>query len=478
MSVDLLALVMRATLALSAAIVLVLALRAPLRAAFGPQIAYAFWALAPVAVLASFLPARTIFRPIVSARDSGDTSVVGDSAPQAVQMVTGLQSADTTALDWPALALALWLTGFVLALTLLAIRQLRFVANSNSGPAVIGVLAPRIVVPVDFEQRFSPAERALVLEHERAHIRAGDVQVNALAALLQCFNWFNPLAHIARAALRVDQELACDARVIARHAGARRVYAEAMLKTQLAAQAVPLGCAWPPIGAGPLKQRIAMLGKPAPTSARHRLGALACAAAATSLSIAIWAAQPARVAYAEQAPQRGANFFASALGAQLVSALKNGDQEAARDLIDLGANPNHWTHGDGTPLVVAAQNGDIATARLLLEAGADVNVRAPGDGNPLIVAADRGDMALTALFVEAGADVNAFVRGDETPLINAAANGQLDVAVYLIAHGADVNLDVDAPTTTGMERRSPLSQARQYGHDDMVQLLRRHGARR
>lgn len=43
MAADLLALLARAALALSAAIIVVLVLRRPLRALFGAEIAYAFW---------------------------------------------------------------------------------------------------------------------------------------------------------------------------------------------------------------------------------------------------------------------------------------------------------------------------------------------------------------------------------------------------------------------------------------------------
>src|SRR5690606_35919566 len=140
-----------------------------------------------------------------------------------------------------------------------------------------------------FESRYDERERMLVLAHERAHIRAGDALVNAIAALAQCLNWFNPLFHIARTALRVDQELACDERVMRAHGNARRAYAEAMLKTQLAARSVPLGCQWPALGAQALKERIAMLARPAPAPSTRALGAATCAAFAGLTAFIAWA---------------------------------------------------------------------------------------------------------------------------------------------------------------------------------------------
>ncbi len=107
-----------------------------------------------------------------------------------------------------------------------------------------------------------------------------------------------------------------------------------------------------------------------------------------------------------------------------------------------------------------------------------MNQAAPGDGNPLIMAAAYGHLELASLLVRHGADVNGIVYGDETPLINAARSNRLEVARYLIAQGADVNLAVDAPTLTGMERRSPLSEARRRSHGAMIDLLLANGATR
>ena len=39
-----------------------------------------------------------------------------------------------------------------------------------------------IVLPADFEDRFSPAERAAIMAHEEAHLKAGHAGANALAA--------------------------------------------------------------------------------------------------------------------------------------------------------------------------------------------------------------------------------------------------------------------------------------------------------
>lgn len=81
-----------------------------------------------------------------------------------------------------------------------------YVSATDAGPASVGLLRPRIVVPRDFDRRYSPLEQALILSHEQTHIARGDAVVNLLACAFQCVFWFNPL-----------QEIACDAIVMQRH---------------------------------------------------------------------------------------------------------------------------------------------------------------------------------------------------------------------------------------------------------------------
>ncbi len=478
MSAEILPILLRATLAASAAILVVLLLRRPLRTAFGAGVAYGFWLLVPIAMLASFLPPRVIFAetPAVASIEANTERSVATNTETVAVAAPRFDQFAFPEIEPSLVLLTLWLTGVVFSMMLLLYGQRRFMRNADAaGPAVVGIVFPRIVLPADFEQRYTPAERDLVIAHERAHIEAFDAEINALAALAQCLNWFNPLFHIARAALRVDQELACDARVMARHAGAKRVYAEAMLKTQLAAHAVPLGCQWPPIGAQPLKERITMLARPRPNSFRIALGATLCTAAIFAAGTLAWATQEPRVVHVSQ--QREASTAGDrALGRQLVEALQEGQMTEAVELVEAGADVNYFLAGDGTPLVIASRFGSRDIVEFLIEQGADVNKPAPGDGNPLIMASANGHLDVVTLLVGRGADVNGVVRGDETPLINAARSNQLSVARYLVDHGADVNLAVMAPTTRGTERRSPLSEARRRGHGEMVRFLREAGA--
>ena len=92
----------------------------------------------------------------------------------------------------------------------------RFRAERCSGcPAVLGVFRPKVILPVDFEFRYTRLERLLVFSHERTHLRRGDAVWNAVVALVRCLLWFNPLVHLASNYLREDQEFSSDAAVVA-----------------------------------------------------------------------------------------------------------------------------------------------------------------------------------------------------------------------------------------------------------------------
>ncbi len=299
-----------ANLAGAAAILVVLALRGPARAQFGAGLAYALWLTVPAAMLASLLPARTILLPTPNVTPGQVIALMQGGIATSATPIRPVQEAT---LDMMQILIGVWLTGVVASLMLLAIGQRRALArfgritadasdarlarasNPSVGPALIGVVRPRIVVPNDFEARFQADERAMILAHERAHLAHGHASINGLAALLKAVNWFNPLVHVAARCARIDQELACDAAVVGRFPDARQTYARAMLKTQLAFLPLPLGCDWPARSPSLLEKRIEMLAQQKPGRVRQLGGAVIIAALAAGAGLAAWSAEPADV---------------------------------------------------------------------------------------------------------------------------------------------------------------------------------------
>jgi beta-lactamase regulating signal transducer with metallopeptidase domain len=295
----------KANLAAGAAVLAVLALRRLVRPRFGARAAYALW-LAPLAAAAAVL----LPHPPVSASTSPVLlSAQAAAADVADAFVAQAPAAVGVSVEVPALIFVVWVAGALGMATLVLRRQRRFVAamgqltpsedpgvfraqSPHVGPAVVGAWRPRIVAPADFETRFAADERRLILAHEEAHLRTGDATVNALACALQCVSWFNPLVYLGVRTLRVDQELACDAAVIVRFPQARRIYAELLLKTQIATQPLPLGCHWPAGADHPLKERIAMLKSPLPAVSMRTLGLVVAGALSVGIGGLAWATQP------------------------------------------------------------------------------------------------------------------------------------------------------------------------------------------
>lgn len=292
-------LLLETTCASAVAVLLVLLLRGPLRAAFGANAAYASWLLVPLMTLAVLLPSPRV--EVVLAAMPTATPVAGHVAEPAP-------------FDPVPLLLVLWIAG-VLCMALRNMRlQRQFLrdlgvlrvldngllqAERSAGlPAVIGLKA-LIILPVDFDTRYDAAERELILAHERIHVARRDVISNALVVAFRCLFWFNPLLWIAAERFRRDQELACDETVVSRHPNARRRYGEAMVKTQMSALPVPVACHW--FGTHPLKERIAMLKRPTPTIRRSLSGMAFVSVLAAGGAFAAWASQPADKAKAAPA---------------------------------------------------------------------------------------------------------------------------------------------------------------------------------
>lgn len=89
------------------------------------------------------------------------------------------------------------------------------------GPAVIGVRAPRIVVPAWLLER-SAHEQQLVITHEQSHIAAGDPLLLLSACVAVALMPWNPIAWFALARLRLAIELDCDRRVLGTGASTRQ----------------------------------------------------------------------------------------------------------------------------------------------------------------------------------------------------------------------------------------------------------------
>ncbi len=111
--------------------------------------------------------------------------------------------------------------------------------SADAGPAVVGILEPRVVLP-RWCLELSSRERALILAHEREHERARDGLLLAAAGfLVSAVPWNLPFwAFLWR--LRESVEVDCDARVLRNQPEAKRPYGELLIRMASAQRGPPL----------------------------------------------------------------------------------------------------------------------------------------------------------------------------------------------------------------------------------------------
>ena len=282
--------------AVSLLIALVLVIRRPIAAAFGARAAYALWlapaaraVIPPLPEAGAILPAASFANPVELVLVEGGSAASASLSVASVLIATWVIGAAGF------IAVQLWRHHRFLSAALASGRPLdvpgiRYdvVASGRvDGPVATGLIHPLILVPEDFEKRFSPEQQRFALWHEQLHHRRGDIWASAAALLLTGLLWFNPLAHLGLGAFRRDMEAACDSRLL--DDAGRSVapaYAETILRC--AARPVPRSlCALTSIDE--LKGRLTML--KLDHGAGRRLAGLLLAASISVAGLAI--AQPA-----------------------------------------------------------------------------------------------------------------------------------------------------------------------------------------
>jgi uncharacterized protein len=156
--------------------------------------------------------------------------------------------------------------------------------------------------------------------------------------------------------------------------------------------------------------------------------------------------------------------------------------------------------GELTPLVYAARTGSIDAARVLLEAGADVNQTTRYGWSPLLAATQNRNYRLGKFLIERGADVKLANKGGWTPLYLATDNRNLEGGDYptptpdmdhleyiklLLEEGADPDARMIESTETRTvftnqwldeEGATAFLRASQSGDVELMRLLLEHGA--
>jgi beta-lactamase regulating signal transducer with metallopeptidase domain len=132
-------------------------------------------------------------------------------------------------------------------------------------PALVGVRQPCILLPSDWQTRFTDRSLRHVLLHELHHISHHDLLWNWAATAVQALHWFNPLVWFVVSRFQADRELRCDAGALAILSPAERLdYGHTLLRIQETFFAPPTIAGLAPcVRHHPtLRQRILMIATP------------------------------------------------------------------------------------------------------------------------------------------------------------------------------------------------------------------------
>lgn len=125
----------------------------------------------------------------------------------------------------------------------------------------------------------------------------------------------------------------------------------------------------------------------------------------------------------------------------LLVAARSGSAGALQLLLAHGADVNAKESWRGqTALMWAVAEQHVEAARVLVERGADIQARSNAGFTPLLFAARTGNLESVQLLLEAGGNVNDATPDGMTALVVASANGFESLAIFLLDKGADPNV--------------------------------------
>ena len=161
----------------------------------------------------------------------------------------------------------------------------------------------------------------------------------------------------------------------------------------------------------------------------------------------------------------------------IVDAVRKGDREALRSLIQKGTNVNEAEADGATALHWAAYRDDLQAADALLKAGAKVNAANDLGTTALWNASQNGSEAMVKRLLDAGADPNLLQRNVANPLWMASSRrSRRHLEVLKILIGAGARIDTLSRSTDGIPTGTTLMRAATAGNLEAVRELLAAGA--
>ena len=354
--------------------------------------------LAPVAM--PLLPAPAVapapvLAPLSAVRPSLASKFVKTNLPLTSAAPIAETNPEATALPmWPLAALSIWALGVLAAAGVLVVqgvrvsRQLRGATSASlsqldadalaqtlglrrapaicesaavGSPCVAGWLTPVILLPPGLSAALSADEMRLMLAHEMAHVRRGDLRWAALPTLARTLFFFHPLAWWAASEWAAAREEACDALALNATGASPALYGQLLLRMTGGETAAPA------LGLSPgfrtLRRRLTGL-RSAP--ARRGVAWLLALALPVLLPWRLTAAAPHGLTAAPSDSTGPGGYAITDLGDGLPSGLDDAGQVAMTD--DTAAHGEVWAAG-GTATLGALPRQQFSLANAISAGG-------------------------------------------------------------------------------------------------------------
>lgn len=209
-------------LILSVLLILLIFAEIKLLSALGAKFCYGLYAAIPVALILANLP--DVLKPEI--------------APQISRYLVTITN-NSVALDNSYIWLAVWCVGCIIVVVTITASHLQlrtsevarnsirnpqslnlpnslkpFSCDKVASPLLIGLFFPKLILPANYRQMYSPKQLAMVIEHEVVHFNRQDTRCNFIALILLSLFWFNPLMWLGYKSYRRLQEVSCDESVL------------------------------------------------------------------------------------------------------------------------------------------------------------------------------------------------------------------------------------------------------------------------
>lgn len=157
-----------------------------------------------------------------------------------------------------------------------------------------------------------------------------------------------------------------------------------------------------------------------------------------------------------------------ALAKKIRTAIKSGNVQEAKRLIDENPDCINMMTPFGTWLHVAAAHGQLEILKFLIERGADVNkCGGIAGGGALHIAASEGHLEIVKYLLSCGAFLDVS-EPEKNPLFGAIHQGHTKIAKLLIESGIDTKAQYTGKSMKGMDA---MAFAVEWGRQEIAAFL-------